>query len=100
MTLAATACHDGHALVVLKATYGASCGQKAGNASWVVSERCAGTTPCTFAITPAELGGDPAEGCEKDFEVVWACRDGQPGPRRFYEPARTSFQKVVVLACE
>ena len=96
---AGAACHRGQDLVVVRATYGASCGAAAGNVTWPVAERCTGAAPCRVELTP-EMLGDPAEGCEKDFEVLWACRRGPAGTRRGYTPGATSFRAVVVLACD
>jgi hypothetical protein len=100
LAVATSACGEPDGLAVLRATYGASCGVPAGNVSWAVAERCQGAAPCTFEITPAVLGGDPAEGCEKDFEVAWACGRGPRGPQRLYVPGSASLGKTVRLACD
>jgi hypothetical protein len=43
---------------------------------------------------------DPAEGCEKDFEVVWACRSGQAGARRTYLPKEATLGATAQLTCD
>ncbi len=86
-------------LVVLRATYGASCGQAPGNVTLAVAEVCDGLAACDLPIAPAVLT-DPAEGCEKDFEVVWACRTGPPGARRVYLPAQATLGAHAQLACD
>lgn len=92
-------CGRADTLVVLRATYGASCGQAAGNVTLAAARACDGPAPCTLSITPAVLT-DPAEGCEKDFEVVWACRSGQAGARRTYLPKEATLGATAQLTCD
>lgn len=99
LTLTLAACGAPAPPVVLRATYGASCGQPPGNVTWAAERACAGQPACDLLVAPAVLG-DPAEGCGKDFEVVWACRTGAPGERRAYVPAETSNGAHVRLACD
>lgn len=93
------ACAPAGPVTVLRATYGESCGQPAGNVSWTVERACRGRAACELQVVPATLG-DPAEGCGKDFEVLWACPVGDPAVRRAYVPAETSNGATVRLACD
>ena len=63
-------------ITVLHATYGFRCGVQRDNVlnlplgplDW-----CAGTTgSCDYPISENNLG-DPARGCDKDFDIDWAC---------------------------
>jgi hypothetical protein len=95
----AAGCARRDGIEVLRATYGASCGQPAGNVTMAVAERCDGLPACDLPVAPAALT-DPAEGCEKDFEVLWACRSGQAGPRRIYLPKQATLGAHAQLACD
>jgi hypothetical protein len=99
LALVLAACGAPAPIVVLRAAYGASCGQPSGNVTWAAEPACAGQAACDLLVAPVVLG-DPAEGCGKDFEVVWACRTGAPGERRAYVPAETSNGAHVRLACD
>ena len=84
-----TGCGGSDTIEVVRATYGASCGQPPGNVSLVAASLCRGTAPCAMPVSIGALG-DPAPGCEKDFEVRWAFRSGPPRTRRLYLPAEFS----------
>lgn len=83
---------------ILRATYGESCGAALGNVSWAADSACEGREACELPVSQALLG-DPAEGCEKDFEVLWACQGGSD-VRRAYVPANTEPGASVRLACD
>ncbi len=99
LAVAVAACGAPARPVVLRATYGASCGQPSGNVTWAAERACAGMAECDLLVAPVVLG-DPAEGCAKDFEVVWACRTGPAGEQRAYVPAETSNGARVRVACD
>lgn len=92
-------CGRDHGLVVLRATYGGSCGQPPGNVTMAVAERCDGLTTCDVPVSPAVLT-DPAEGCEKDFEVLWACRRGPAGTRRIHVDRQATTGAHAQLTCD
>lgn len=84
-------------LTVIEATYGASCGAFAGNATGAVARACDGTTACTFAVDVRRLG-DPAVGCEKDFRVTWRCAT-EEGIRSARVPGEAGLGATVALQC-
>jgi hypothetical protein len=54
------------------ATYGGNCGAARGNDTDHLGTGCNGKDECKYAVDFA-LIGDPAPGCVKDYEVVYAC---------------------------
>jgi hypothetical protein len=59
-------------IVVTNATYGGSCGVRAGNATGFVAWSCNGRAACDYRVDYKTIG-DPAPGCTKDFRVEWQC---------------------------
>ena len=57
---------------VMSATYGASCGAPAGNATRVLISACNGLSSCDYNVEVTKLG-DPAGGCSKDFTLAYRC---------------------------
>jgi hypothetical protein len=86
----------GQRLEVLSATYGGSCGARAGNVTTIVNAACEGLAACTFRIRVEELG-DPAPGCAKDFVAVWTCGDAES--RQATVPGEAGFGSTVQLSC-
>jgi hypothetical protein len=83
---------------VMSATYGASCGAPAGNATEPVSRQCNDQPTCNFRVNVRELG-DPAYGCRKNFVVEWRCRHEHGLVFRSAAPAEAGFGAVVALGC-
>jgi hypothetical protein len=90
------ACDRRPLIDVLEASYGLSCKAQRGNASLKVDKACTGLGRCRYVVDHLQLG-DPAPGCPKDFEVLWACTGGQQ-PRRATLPPEASGN-AVELSC-
>jgi hypothetical protein len=63
-----------NAIKVLEATYGGNCqGVTKGNVTQFVASACDSKDLCNYRVYYKNLGGDPAEGCEKNFAVSYTC---------------------------
>jgi peptidoglycan/LPS O-acetylase OafA/YrhL len=93
---------------VVSATYGASCQGypepppiqnlvAPGNATQPVRKVCDGSVECDFEVTLGRLGGDPANGCLKDFSVDYRCL-GRASTRSAFIPAE-ALGRHVTLSC-
>lgn len=80
------------------ATYGASCGATAGNATRNAMAYCQGLQRCRYYVDIAQLG-DPKPGCLNDFIMDWHCR-GIPTPQHLYLPAEAGALSRVRLSCD
>ena len=71
-------------IIVREATLGGSCKDAKitppqvnvvfyGNATRAVNAECIGKKSCTFEIWSAKIGGEPADGCSKDFVARYTC---------------------------
>ena len=59
---------------ILEATYGGNCeGVTKGNVTQFVASACDSKDLCNYRVYYKQLGGDPAEGCEKSFAVSYTC---------------------------
>ena len=59
---------------ILEATYGGNCkGVTKGNVTRFVASECDNQDLCNYRVYYKQLGGDPAEGCEKSFAVSYTC---------------------------
>lgn len=81
---------------VIEATYGARCGSPRSNATWSVVNQCDGLSNCAYRISTGTLG-DPARGCDKDFDVRWAC--GTQGVLSQHVTQEAN-QHTITLACQ
>jgi hypothetical protein len=64
----------GNAIKILEATYGGNCqGVAKGNATQFVASACDSKDLCNYRVYYKNLGGDPAEACEKNFAVSYTC---------------------------
>jgi len=70
---AATENLSGQRIDVISATFGLNCGVSRGNATGAVASACDGATSCTQTVSTGMTGGDPARGCDKDFDADYAC---------------------------
>jgi len=62
---------------VLDATYGGNCpGVARGNVTQFVASSCKDSDLCNYRVYYKDMGGDPAEGCAKDFRVTYSCGRG------------------------
>ena len=93
---------------IVDATYGESCRDfkpappalnlfRAGNATAVVRQACAGMWTCPFKVDVNRIG-DPASGCAKDFRVTYRC--GQRSEMQERYVAGEAYGRTVVLDCE
>ena len=64
---------------VEEATYGSNCGRRVarGNVTQFFSKACDGRSSCDVTISVEELG-DPAQGCGKDFSILFLCNQEHP----------------------
>jgi hypothetical protein len=63
-----------NAIKILEATYGGNCqGVTKGNVTQFVASACDSKDLCNYRVYYKSLGGDPAEGCEKNFAVSYTC---------------------------
>lgn len=70
--MALTTCGEKSGIQIVSATYGASCGAAAGNATKDLKAKCEGEQACTYVVNVSVLG-DPKSGCVKDYEAQWTC---------------------------
>jgi hypothetical protein len=82
---------------VLTAWYGQSCNTQHGNVTAHVKSRCDNRMSCTYMID-ANLLGDPAPGCSKNFVVLYACT-GQTELRLAQQVAE-AHGRAVAFGCE
>jgi hypothetical protein len=97
-----------NAIHIEEATYGESCLHfvptsgninrvRIGNATVLAFQACNGTDIfCPVYIDRVKFG-DPAAGCEKDFNVSWRCGKGRQ-VRRLHIPGE-AIQHIVWLSC-
>jgi hypothetical protein len=78
--LAAAENKRGNAIKVVEATYGGNCeGVSKGNVTPFVASACDSKDLCNYRVYYKRMGGDPAEGCEKNFAVTYTCgRNSKP----------------------
>jgi hypothetical protein len=63
-----------NAIKVLEATYGGNCeGIAKGNVTEFVGSKCNDSNLCNYRVYYKSMGGDPAQGCEKNFSVTYSC---------------------------
>lgn len=82
---------------VLTAWYGQSCNTQHGNVSAHVKSRCDGKMSCGYTVS-ADLLGDPAPGCSKNFVVLYACQ-GQT-ELRLAQLAAEAHGRALTFGCE
>jgi hypothetical protein len=83
-------------ITVLEATYGQSCGARAGNATGYVAKSCTGIEVCTIHID-VNQAGDPAVGCEKEFAAKYNC--GPDRRTRSFSLRPEANGKALMLDC-
>jgi hypothetical protein len=88
---------ESNSVKIVSATYGGSCGAKAGNATADVLKYCRGRLACVYVVDVNRLG-DPARGCAKDFTLDYACPDDQR-QHTLKIPGEAGFRKLVNLVC-
>jgi len=82
---------------VVSATYGASCGGPAGNATADLKDKCQGAPACDYTVSVTVLG-DPKQGCKKEYEAKWTCgSDAEIHTAAL--PGESGFNGKVRLAC-
>lgn len=81
---------------VIEASYGANCGAPRSNATWSVVSQCDGLTNCPYRVSTGTLG-DPKRGCQKDFDVRWACGTMGVLTQHINHEAN---QQTITLACQ
>lgn len=90
----------GGKIKVTSATYGGNCSDSSveiGNVTSKVSTgfKCDGATSCNIPVSNSTLGGDPAKGCRKDFDIVYQC-----GGSQFTKNLSPAEGKTMVLDCK
>lgn len=82
---------------VVSATYGASCGAPAGNATGDLKGKCDGQEVCNYTVDVTVLG-DPKQACAKDYEARWTC--GSNSEVHVTKlPAEAGFGGKTLLSC-
>ena len=94
---ALTGCGGNNGIQVVSATYGASCGGPAGNATADLKDKCEGQDTCDYKVDVTVIG-DPKQGCPKEFEATWKCgKDSEVHSAKI--PAEAGFGKHAQLSC-
>ena len=96
-TLALTGCGGKTGIQIVSATYGASCGAPAGNATADLKDKCEGQDACDYKVDVTVIG-DPKQGCPKEFEARWTC-GSDPEVHTAMVPGEAGFGKQVQLSC-
>lgn len=89
---------SGPRISVNSASYGQNCNAAPGNVTAHIANACNGKDQCAYTIDVKALG-DPAQGCQKDYRVAYACSDGRP-PRVATAAAEAGRGSVVTLSCQ
>ena len=88
----------GQPIQVVSATYGASCGATAGNATQDLKRNCDGQETCDYTVD-FKILGDPKPACSKDYEARWTCgTNSEVHVAKL--PAEAGFGGKVHLSCE
>ncbi len=69
---------------IVEATFGLNCKDfavkppnvnviRAGNSTPTMAAECNGKKSCDYIVGNAKVGGEPADGCSKDFNASWRC---------------------------
>ena len=95
--MALTACGGKSGIQIVSATYGASCGGIAGNATNDLKSRCEGEQACTYVVNVSVLG-DPKSGCVKEYEAQWTCGKN-PEVHVTKLPGEAGFGGRIQLSC-
>jgi len=95
--LALSTCGSKSGVQIVSATYGASCGGVAGNATKDVKAKCEGEQACNYVIDVSVLG-DPKPGCVKEYEAQWTCGKS-PEIHVAKLPGEAGFGGRVQLSC-
>ena len=84
-------------LYIESATYGGSCGVKAGNATVDLGDVCDGKSECDYVVDVNRLH-DPAPRCGKDFSVEYMCA---PDPQQLRKelPVEAGLGSHLLLSC-
>lgn len=90
--------HASGAIRVISATYGGNCRVPRGNATNALGRACNDHGDCVFKIDYTVLG-DPAVGCQKDFQTEWVCGEN-PQVFRAGTAPEAGFGSTVRLHCE
>ena len=94
---ALTGCGEKSGIQIVSATYGASCGGVAGNATKDLQTKCEGEQACTYVVDVTVLG-DPKSGCIKEYEAQWTCGKS-PEIHVAKLPGEAGFGGRVQLSC-
>jgi hypothetical protein len=86
------------AIRVISATYGGNCRAPRGNVTNALAGACNEHADCTYKIDYTVLG-DPAGGCQKDYQAEWVC-GGNPEILRTSAPPEAGYGSIVRLHCE
>lgn len=84
------------AIRILSATYGGNCGATSGNVTSYIAAQCNGQSSCSYRVDYTVIG-DPAYGCQKDYQVSYDCGDGRA--RVASAAAEAGYGSIVSLQC-
>jgi TonB family protein len=89
----------GGTISVEAATYGPSCNVTQGNDTTNLARLCNGRVSCTYTANNSRPGGDPAQGCNKDYIAQYRCSGDAANLRVVRHPAIKNESYSVVLDC-
>lgn len=92
------AAYKGQTILVETATYAGNCSAARGNDTDHLGNGCNGKDECRYTVDVAVIG-DPAPGCVKDYEVVYACSGSKTRKTVQVTGEEAGFKKTVVLTC-
>jgi hypothetical protein len=95
--VALSTCGGKSGVQIVSATYGASCGGVAGNATKDLQAKCEGEQVCNYVVDVTVLG-DPKPGCMKEYEAQWTCGKN-PEIHAAKLPGEAGFGGRVQLSC-
>jgi hypothetical protein len=87
---------QGGTIHVTDATYGLNCAVKQGDVTDHIARQCNGQTRCDYSVDHTVIG-DPAYGCQKDYQVNYQCGGGTT--KKGYAGPEAGYKSVVTLSC-
>ena len=86
-------------ILVVSATYGPACGAPTGNDTGNLVNQCNGRLQCSYRVSNSRPGGDPAQGCSKDYAAQYRCSNDQTKLRQVSHAVDKNEGYIVLLDC-